>query len=229
MVRHDAPGRSKLRFMAFLAPCFGKRRAFPFPHGGQRQHMPDPAQRRLADVEAIGPHPKSDRRIKGVDGCKGGSGQEWSAETGQSFLPQFGQPGDVAVQCGRRQMRLHSHADIHRAIIAQSGEAAMHFRHGRLRPGSRRLLPWPDLRMPVRQVKGDAQRIPHRPVPIDQDRHLARGRKFTESDVVFGSGKRLHPVAEGNGQRLHQHPGAQRPARIIPVGGDEGVGHRLLR
>jgi DNA-binding transcriptional regulator LsrR (DeoR family) len=51
------------------------------------------------------------------------------------------------------------HADIHRAIIAQRGKAAVHFRRRALRPGARIGIGWPDAVVPVGQIERDAHVI----------------------------------------------------------------------
>ena len=43
--------------------------------------------------------------------------------------------------------------------------------------------------------------------------------------LIVGLGEGFKPLGKGNAQRLHQQPGAQRPAGIVPVCGDQGVAH----
>src|SRR3546814_16402683 len=59
--------RCQLGLMAFLAPLFGERLAFPFLHRRMREHMIDPS-RSGAGVEAIGAVAEGDGREEGVHG-----------------------------------------------------------------------------------------------------------------------------------------------------------------
>ncbi len=67
---------------------------------------------------------------------------------------------------------------------------------------------------------------PRRPLAIDRHRHLPRRRESAECLVILRRRERLDPVGEADPQRLHQQPGAQRPAGIISVRGDERIGHQ---
>src|SRR3546814_7753842 len=58
---------------------------------------------------------------------------------------------------------------------------------------------------------------------VEQRRHLPGRRKAAEIVIVDRLGEGLDAILERDAEPLHQHPRAQRPARIIAVGGDQFV------
>src|SRR3546814_2386505 len=79
VVRRNDPRRCQLGLMAFLAPLFGERLAFPFLHRRMREHMIDPSLSG-AGVEAIGADAEGDGREEGVHGAEIGPREPWPAE-----------------------------------------------------------------------------------------------------------------------------------------------------
>ncbi len=208
--------------MAFLAPVLGKRLAFPFFHRRVGEHMVDP-HLSGTDVEAIGANAKRDGREEGVGGAKIRPGKPRPPEARQSLLEEFTNARNIGRKRGRHRLGRHAHADIHRAIVAERRKAAVHFAHRALRPGARVGTRRPDAVVPVGEIERDAERIMDRATLVQQRRDLSGRRKATEIVIIDRLGEGLDAIGECDAEPLHQHPRAQRPARIIAVGGDQFV------
>ena len=210
--------------MRFFAPILGQGFGFPLTHGGMSQDMIDPALP-LANVQPIGADAESNRGIERVGCGKVSTRQPWTAKSCQAGFEQFAHPLYIAAQALAHRLGGDAHADVHRAIVAQMAEPAVHFTDCPLREDAGLFLCGPDTLMPLPQVQGNGKGVRNRPVAMDQHRHLTGGGKFAEVLVIVGLGKWLEPFREGNAERLHQQPGTQRPAGVVPVCGDQGVSH----
>src|SRR5690606_17733434 len=228
IVRRGRARSGQLRLVAFLPPGLGERLAFPVLHRRVGDDVVDP-RGATADLEAVSADAERNRGVEGVGCRERRAGQPRSPETVERLLEKLPHPGDVPLQRRRHRLRRDAHADIHRAVVAQRPETAVHLGNDRLREGARLLVLRPDLRMPVGEVERDPERIPDRPLapglPGEQHRHLPGRREGAEIVVVVGPGKGFDPVLERDPERLHQQPRPQRPARIVPVGGDQRVAH----
>ena len=121
------------------------------------------------------------------------------------------------------QLRL----DVHRAVAAQCGEAAVHFGADAAGTGTRRALQRPQvlLRELFGHVFGNGQRVPDGQVAVHQQWHLA-GRSgalqgFFESGVGLEGVKAHHDFLERNAGLCKQHPGAHGPGRVILVANEQ--------
>src|SRR5690606_1962463 len=179
----------------------------------------------VPDVEPVGADAEGHRRIEGVGGGKGRPRQPWAAETVRSLLENLAEARNVPPQSLGYRLRGHAHADVHRAVVAQGPEAPVHFGDDALCEGARCTVFRPHPPMPFRQVKGDAERIPHRALAVDQHGHLPGGGEGAQALVVVGLLECDHAVFKRDTERFHQHPRPQRPARIVPVSGDQRIAH----
>ena len=113
------------------------------------------------DRQAVGLDAKRHRRKECVGCGEILTREERSAKPPQPVAPEVAEPEQILLESVRQRMRLDAHAAAHRAVVAQGGEARMHFRRRRARPGAGAGIRRPHAGMTLRQVFGDRQRIPH--------------------------------------------------------------------
>ncbi|MBA7619265.1 hypothetical protein ES703_26603 [subsurface metagenome] len=97
---------------------------------------------------------------------------------------------------------------------------------GRDRPSAcpRRALVGPELLLGkfLGEIFDDGERIPHRDVAIDQDRHLAGGRDIENALLVGSPGiERDERLLERDVAGAQRQPWPHRPGRIVLVADDE--------
>jgi len=147
-------------------------------HGLETQQALGVGIGRRIQPEAIRLDSERDRSEERIDGGERTARQKRAAEAAQPFVPQRPDAGDIAIE--RRRVLDEPHPDpaAHGAATAQNIEAGMHLGGRAARPRARGTLGRPYPIMPLGQIFGDGQRVPHHGIAIDQAGHLAGGRYF---------------------------------------------------
>jgi 8-amino-7-oxononanoate synthase len=113
--------------------------------------------------------------------------------------------------------------DVHGAVAAQGGEAAVHFGAHAARAGPRQSVAGPQATIgkALGQVLGNRQRVPHHKALVHQDRHLAQrtdaAQPLLEGRVGFERVKAHHDFLKLDAGLSHQDPRSHGPRRVVFV------------
>src|SRR5215831_15285918 len=106
----------------------------PFTHRGQREQRLDISTGRTVQDDPIAPETESDRTEERVDDSEATAQKLASgAKTGTAFAPDRLDASDVSLGARRRLARF-AQLEIHAELLAQGGEARVHFRRHATRP-----------------------------------------------------------------------------------------------
>jgi len=186
-------------------------------HGRKIQQALRIGIRRRIQGKAVGLDSECDRSIERIHGGKCTARQEGTAEAAQPLVPQFSHAGNIAIQRGGLLEEPHFQAAAHGAAIAQFIEAGVHLGSRAARPRASGAQGRPHPIMPLGQIFGDGQRVPHHGIAIDQAGHLAGGRYFPVCVPAGWVAKEKLVLDERDAQFAQQYPGPKGPRGIILV------------
>src|SRR5438270_12996324 len=175
------------------------------------------------DRNRVGAHPRDHRRIERVGDAGFLAEQERAAALFQAVLPDGDDP--VHLRLGIRPQHLVRVLleNLHRAVVAQIGEAGMHL--GRQRPRARPLggvlRPEALVRELLVEILGDGEGIPDGDVAVDQRRHASARRILADVRGGIRHVERDDDLLERHGGVLEHQPGAQRPRGVLLVPDDD--------